>query len=120
MKRIEKIRAETEKLREIFKNAAPETLNLIGGLVGETAFLQTELEDMRNVLNETGMIKVHPADPTKQKALPIANEYRRTLNVYSMNIKVLAAVLRHVDTDEEDEFDIWLKEKRKLNDGIQH
>lgn len=107
--KIEKINEEYEKLKEIFSEADERTLKLVNGLLEETAYLKVELTGMRKVLNKTGMIKVHPSDFTKQKSLPIANEYRRTVNIYSLNIKVLNCILNKSGADEEDPFDEWLK-----------
>ena len=72
----EKIQKEYQKLRKIFEKASNEALELADGLLKETAYLKVELDYMRKILNETGMIKIHPQDVSKQKALPIANEYR--------------------------------------------
>lgn len=113
MDKSEKIQKEVEKLKEIFKDCDQSSLKLIDGLIFETAFLTVELSEMRKILNDTGMIKIHPADFTKQKPLPIANEYRRTLNIYSLNIKVLNSILRNVDGIEDDAFSVWMKDKKE-------
>lgn len=111
MDKSEKIQKEVEKLKEIFKDCDQSSLKLIDGLIFETAFLTVELSEMRKILNDTGMIKIHPTDFTKQKPLPIANEYRRTLNIYSLNIKVLNSILRNIDGIEDDAFSVWLKDQ---------
>lgn len=112
MEKVEKIKKETERLENIFKDCENTVKDLISGLIKETAFLTVELQEMREVLKSTGMIKIHPTDYTKQKPLPIANEYRRTLNIYALNIKVLNSILKNVDGFEEDEFSKWIKEKQ--------
>lgn len=116
MEKSEKIKKEFEKLQEIFEKCDEPIKNVINGLLQETAFLAIELQTMREVLENTGMIKIHPTDFTRQKALPIANEYRRTLNIYSLNIKVLASVLKNVDGAEDDAFLNWMKKKEAEND----
>lgn len=100
-----------ESLKEIFKSIESNTLKLIDGLLEETAFLKVELEEMRNIMSETGMLKVHPTDKSKQKSMPVANEYRRTMNIYSLNIKVLATILNKLGDCEDDAFDFWVKSK---------
>lgn len=116
MEKSEKIQKEFEKLQEVFEKCDDPLKKVINGLLQETAFLSVELQDMREVLENTGMIKIHPTDFTKQKALPIANEYRRTLNVYSLNIKVLASILKNIDGAEDDAFLNWMKKKEAEND----
>ena len=112
MDKSEKIKKETESLQKIFENCDEPVKKVISGLLNETAFLAVELQEMRIILETTGMIKVHPTDFTKQKPLPIANEYRRTLNVYSLNVKILHSILKNVDNAEDDVFLNWIKEKK--------
>ena len=116
MEKSEKIQKEFEKLQEVFEKCDEPLKKVINGLLQETAFLSVELQEMRTILENTGMIKIHPTDFTKQKALPIANEYRRTLNVYSLNIKVLASILKNIDGAEDDAFLSWMKKKEAEND----
>lgn len=116
MEKVEKIKKETERLENIFKNCEDAVKDLISGLIAETAFLAVELHEMREVLGSTGMLKIHPTDLTKQKSLPIANEYRRTLNIYALNIKVLNSILKNVEGFEEDEFSKWIKSKEKQHE----
>lgn len=112
MEKTKKIEKEYERLKEVFKNIDENSAKLIDGLLKETAYLKIELLEMREILNKSGMIKVHPNDYLKQKALPIANEYRRTVNIYSLNIKVLNGILNKTVCDEDDPFDEWLKSKK--------
>lgn len=116
MEKSEKIQKEFEKLQEVFEKCDEPLKKVINGLLQETAFLSVELQEMRTILENTGMIKIHPNDFTRQKALPISNEYRRTLNVYSLNIKVIASVLKNVDGVEDDAFLSWMKKKEVEND----
>ncbi|WP_408610355.1 hypothetical protein [Cellulosilyticum lentocellum] len=102
---------ELEKLIEIFKDVEESKQKLVQGLLQETAYLKSELFVMHQVLDEVGMIKVHPTDKTKQKTLPIANEYRRTANIYALNIKTLNGILGKDTMEGEDPFDKWLQEK---------
>lgn len=104
---------ELQKLKEIFKEIGAATLELIEGLLEETAYLKVELIEMRKILDETGMIKINQENKSQQKTLPIANEYRRTINIYALNIKVLNSILNKVDIEEEDAFDKWQQEKVK-------
>jgi hypothetical protein len=97
------------KLTEIFKDVEESKRKLVEGLIQETAFLKGELFDMKNILEETGMIRVNPANKAIQKTIPIANEYRRTVNIYALNIKVLSSILMKNTIEADDPFDDWLK-----------
>ncbi len=111
MERKQKYQKELEKLKEIFSKLEPNKLNLVYGLLEETAYQKITLCEMRECMEQTGMVLVHPKDNTKQKALPIANEYRRTANIYALNIKQLSSLLHQLDKEEEDAFDVWLQER---------
>lgn len=112
------IQKEMEKLIEIFKNIDENTLNLIQGLLSETAYLKVELNRMREILDETGMIQVHPQNKNKQKSLAVANEYRRTLNIYMLNIKTLSTILNKKGMEEEDLFEQWANAKKSNDNTI--
>ena len=110
MDRKAEIEKEYQNLRQIFSILEQNEFNLISGLLEETAYQKVTLCEMREIMSETGMILIHPHDNTKQKALPIANEYRRTANIYALNIKQLYSLLHKLDDEQQDAFDEWLKE----------
>ena len=110
MDRKQKYEKEFERLKQIFSELEQNELELIQGLLEETAYQKVTLCEMREIMSETGMLLIHPKDNTKQKALPIANEYRRTANIYALNIKQLYSLLHKLDNEQENAFDIWLKE----------
>ncbi|MDF2948171.1 MAG: hypothetical protein K0R07_181 [Sedimentibacter sp.] len=100
---------ELNKLTEIFKDIEESKSKLVEGLIQETAYLRGELFDMKKILDETGMIKINPSNKAMQKTLPIANEYRRTVNIYALNVKVLNSILMKNTIEGEDPFDEWMK-----------
>lgn len=59
-----------------------------------------ELENQLDLLRELPKIKVHPKDPTKQKATPAAKLYKESLQQYTNIIRIL---MRATGTDLEDE-----------------
>lgn len=105
-----------KKLVEILDVVEENQRKLIQGLLEETAYMETELAYMRTILEKTGMIKIHPTKLDMQKQLPIANEYRRTVNAYSLNIKVINSILNKNVIEEEDEFDKWISSKNNIDD----
>lgn len=100
---------EHDKLTEIFKDVEESKRKLVEGLIQETAFLKGELFSLVQILKETGMIRFNPDNKSQQKTLPIANEYRRTVNIYALNIKVLNGILMKDTIETDDPFDEWLK-----------
>lgn len=112
MDRAKEIEKEKERLFKIFKNMEPDVLQLVSGLLEETACLKAVLSEMQEIIKECGLVKISPQDNSRQKSLPIANEYRRTINVYAFNIKILRSILGKGSGDEEDEFALWVKEMR--------
>lgn len=58
------------------------------------------LEEELTYLRQLPKIKVHPKDPTKQKATPAAKLYKEALQQYTNIIRIL---MRATGTDMEDE-----------------
>jgi len=104
---------ELQKLTEIFKDVDESKRKLVEGVIQETAYLRGELFDMKKILEETGMIRINPNNKAMQKTIPIANEYRRTVNIYALNIKVLNSILMKDTIEADDPFDEWMKEMKK-------
>lgn len=98
-------KAELEKLTELFKDVDESNRKLVDGLIQDAAFLFAENYMLKELLNKTGMIKVHPENPTLQKPLPIAKEYRQNLNSYSVVIKTLNAVLQKKNDDDDEDLE---------------
>lgn len=119
LKKLDKeavVQQEYVKLTEIFKDVEESKRKLVEGIIQETAYLKGELFTMKQILDETGMIRVNPANKTMQKSMPIANEYRRTINIYALNIKILNGILMKDTIETDDPFDEWLKEKGMNNE----
>ena len=64
-------------------------------LVDEVVYLEKQLDFLRSLPK----IKIHPEDPTRQKATPAAKLYKELLQQYTNCIKIL---LRVSGSDEED------------------
>ena len=97
------------KLTKIFEDVEEPKRKLVEGLIQETAFLKGELFSLVQILKETGMIRINPDNKSQQKTLPVANEYRRTVNIYALNIKVLNGILMKDTIETKDPFDEWLE-----------
>lgn len=103
MTKKEAYEIELNKLNEIFKDVDESNRKLVEGLIQDAAFLYAENYELKQILKETGMIKIHPNNPSLQKPLPIAKEYRQNLNSYSVVIKSLSSILqKKIDDDDDD------------------
>ena len=107
---------ELSKLTEIFENIEPEKMKLIQGLIKEAAFLFSENYILRQSIDKTGMVKIHPQHEDIQKVLPVAAQYLKNLNSYSVVIKTLNSILSNNTLEGEDEFDEYMKEMRAKKD----
>lgn len=67
-----------------------------GGLIDEMVFLEENLERLRGM----PFLRIHPNDPTRQKATPASKQYRELLSQYTAIVKTLARVSN--DDGEED------------------
>lgn len=102
---------ELEKLKEIFKDVDECKQQLVEGLIQDAAFLFAENYDLKNLINETGMIKVNPVNKSMQKQTEVGKQYLKNINSYSVIIKALNGILMKNTLEEDDAFDTWLKEK---------
>jgi regulator of replication initiation timing len=93
---------ELEKLNGLFENTDESKRKLVQGLIQDAAFLFAENQDIKELLNKTGMIKVHPDNPEMQKPIAAAEQYRKNLNSYSIVIKTLSSMLPE-DSEEDDD-----------------
>lgn len=66
------------------------------GLVEEMVFLEENLERLRGM----PFLRIHPSDPSRQKATPASKQYRELLSQYTVIVKTLARVSN--DDGEED------------------
>jgi len=96
---------EKNKLEDIFKDIDESKRVLVNGLIQDAAFLYAENYEIKERLNKTGMIKYHPDNPTLQKPLPAAKEYRQNLNSYAVVIKTLNGVLLKKEDDDDEDMD---------------
>ena len=99
---------ELEKLQGIFQKVDPDKQKLVEKLIHEAAFLATQNDHLRSLIEQTGMIKTHPTQPNLQKPTEAGKQYLRNLQAYSVVIKTLSAVLTKNAIEKEDVFDSFL------------
>lgn len=75
-------------------------------LVTEMVYLEKQLDELR----ELPKIKVHPTDPSKQKATPAAKLYKEYLQQYTNVVKILIRKTGVDEDDEESPLRKWMKD----------
>ena len=75
-------------------------------LIDDVVFLEERLEELKKL----PFIKVHPKDPTKQKATPAQKQYKELLQQYVNIIRVLIRVTGTDESDEESPLRKWVKQ----------
>ncbi|GKX29021.1 hypothetical protein SH1V18_15010 [Vallitalea longa] len=103
---------EYEKLSNIFQNVEEDKKQLAEGLIKDAAFLFAENTALVEIMEQTGMVRVHPENPTRQKTTEVSKQYLKNVNTYSTVIKTLNSILSHNAIEEEDAFETWMKEKQ--------
>ncbi len=87
--KAEVVSAERAKLTELFASVEEPKRRLVAELIENAAFLAGELAEEREMLQQTGMVRVNPADPRLQKPVEAARQYRQNLGIYAVVIKAL-------------------------------
>ncbi|MGJ9381797.1 hypothetical protein [Salipaludibacillus sp. CF4.18] len=94
---------ELAKLNEIFSEVEDSKRKLVEGLIEDAAFLKAENHILRESMADTGMVKIHPDDPVKQRTVESAKQYLKNINSYSVVIKTLNGVLnKNIIEDDDD------------------
>lgn len=75
-------------------------------LIDEVVFLEGRLEELKKL----PFIKIHPKDPTKQKATPAQKQYKELLQQYVNIIRVLIRATGTDESDEESPLRKWVKQ----------
>lgn len=75
-------------------------------LIKHVVELETELDRLQGLPK----LKTHPKDPTKQKALPAAKQYKEFLQQYINGLKVLQRAAGVDDAEEESPLRKWINE----------
>lgn len=110
MSKSDEYQKELDKLTTIFADVEPSKAQLVQGLIQDAAFLLAENLTLREIIDRTGMVKVHPQYPDIQKSTEAAKQYLKNVNSYSVVIKTLNGVLMKNTIEQEDEFDRFMKE----------
>lgn len=76
-------------------------------LVEEILFLEKELEKIKKL----PFTKTHPEDPTRQKILPAARQYKDLIQQYNNCLKTLVRIIGKDDSGGTSPLREWVKQK---------
>lgn len=103
---------ELAKLNEIFEEVEEPKKKLVQGLIEDAAFLKAENYILKQIIKDTGMVKIHPQHPELQKPIEVGKQYLKNINSYSVVIKTLNGVLQKSTIEADDDFDDFINEMR--------
>lgn len=97
------VRKEYERIRALFTGVDEKQIELVDGTIWEAARLRVELDNLFGIIKESGLIKVHPSNPTMQKELPVSKMIVKVRANYLNYIAKLSNILgKNIDEDEDD------------------
>ena len=88
-----------EQLDDIFRNVDEDEKRLVDRLIDEVIFLEEQMTALRKM----PFIRTHPNDPSLQKSTAAAKQYKECSQSYMNAIRILASVIRKVDTSAQDD-----------------
>lgn len=97
------IKQEYERIKELFSGVDEKQLELADGAIWECARLRIELNDLHKIIEESGLIKVHPKNPTMQKELPVSKLVVKARANYLNYIAKLSNILGKEIEEDDDE-----------------
>lgn len=90
---LNETRQEYERIKLLFDGVDEKQLQLVDGAILEAARLRVELNRLHDIVTVSGLIKIDPNNPMRQKALPVAKELPKVRAGYTNIIFKLARVL---------------------------
>jgi hypothetical protein len=97
------INQEYERIKALFDGIDDKQLQLIDGTLWEAARLRVELNRLNEIVKQSGLIKVDPNNPLRQKELPVSRMIVKARANYLNYIAKLSQVLGRNIEDESDD-----------------
>lgn len=97
------IKQEYERIKKLFEGCDDSQLALLEGSFWECARLRVELDDLHDIVKETGLVKINPNNPTQQKELPVSKLIVKTRANYLNYIAKLSNILGKSIIEEDDD-----------------
>lgn len=94
---------EYQRIKSLFAGVDEKQISLVDGNILEAARLRVELNKLNEIVKVTGLVKVHPNNPSIQKELPVSKMITKIRANYLSYISRLSALLgKNVDDEEND------------------
>lgn len=97
------INQEYERIKSLFDGIDEKQLALIDGAIWEAARLRVELNKLHDLVKQSGLIKVDPENPLRQKELTVSRMIVKVRANYLNYIAKLSQILGRNLNDEEDD-----------------
>lgn len=101
-----KIEKEYKRLKSKLEGLDENLIELNDGTILEAARLKVEIDELHEIIKETGLIKVNPNNPSQQKELPVSKVIIKVRANYLNYIAKLSNLLGKNLNDEEEEDDL--------------
>ncbi|MDF2546135.1 MAG: zinc-binding protein [Anaerosolibacter sp.] len=94
---------EYERIKGLFEGIDEKQMALIDGAIWECARLRVELNDLNEVVKKSGLVKIHPTEPSLQKELPVSKMIVKVRANYLNYIAKLSSILgKNIDDEDND------------------
>ncbi len=97
------IQNEYDRIKKLFEGIDEKHLSLIDGAIWECARLRKELDRLNEIVSQSGLVKLHPTEPSLQKELPVSKLIVKVRANYLNYIAKLSAILgKNIEDDDDD------------------
>ena len=94
--------AEIQRLKELFSNADENKLEALEGLIEQAAYERLYLKRLNEQAILSGLVKIHPEHPQKQKTLPVSHEIAK--HAASLT-HIMDKLMKHLAAEQDDDDD---------------
>lgn len=98
--RNDELVGEIERLKAEFTNADEGKLRALESVIEQAACERIYLKRLNETALITGLVKVHPEDPLRQKSLPISAEIARHSATLT---NIMDKLMKHLAVEQEDD-----------------
>lgn len=99
---MDKVQREYERIKALFVGADEVRLELADGLLWEAAKIRIQLDNLNDIAERSGLVKIDLDNPTRQKELPVSRSLTKTRANYVSYIQRIKSLL-DAETDDDDE-----------------
>ena len=96
------IQKEYERLKALFAGADDVQMALADGLLQEAAKIKVQMDVLNEVASKTGLVKIDPKNPTRQKELPVSKVLAKQRANYVAYIQRIRSLIDKEDDDDDD------------------